>query len=301
MTTAFPRARRVRARPARTRWVGLLFVLPALLVYGAFTITPAVQSVFYSFYEWDGINDRKWVGFDNYHDVATDPLLRSSITNALTLIVFYSVIPILAGLALTVLIARRTSRAMVAYRLVFFVPYVMPLVATGLIWRWMYARNGLVNQILSSIGLVRFATAWLGDLDLALPAIGVIGAWTLSGFCMMLFLAGAQKIDPSLYEASMLDGAGVLWQFKAVTLPALRGEISVALVVTTIAALASFDVVFVTTKGGPANSTVVPGLLVYRQAFNEQKIGSAAALAVVLAVFVVTVVGIFRRISREAR
>jgi len=301
MTTAFPRARRVRARPARTRWVGLLFVLPALLVYGAFTITPAVQSVFYSFYEWDGINDRNWVGFDNYHDVATDPLLRSSITNALTLIVFYSVIPILAGLALTVLIARRTSRAMVAYRLVFFVPYVMPLVATGLIWRWMYARNGLVNQILSSIGLVRFATAWLGDLDLALPAIGVIGAWTLSGFCMMLFLAGAQKIDPSLYEASMLDGAGVLWQFKAVTLPALRGEISVALVVTTIAALASFDVVFVTTKGGPANSTVVPGLLVYRQAFNEQKIGSAAALAVVLAVFVVTVVGIFRRISREAR
>lgn len=291
MTAAPPSTRR--------RWAGLGFVGPALVLYGALVLFPLGKSVFYSLYEWDGIGERTWVGFDNYRNAFSTPLLRSSILNAFKLIVFYSVIPVALGLLLTAVIARRAGRGMAAYRLVFFIPYVLPMVATGIIWRWMYNDRGVVNQALQLVGLDRFTRAWLGDVDFALIAVGLIGSWTLSGFCMMLFLAGAQRIDDSLYDAARLDGAGAYWQFRAVTLPGLRREISVALVVTTIAALAAFDVVYVTTNGAPVNKTVVPGLLVFRLAFNEQKVGQAAALAIVLTALVAIVVAGVRRLSKE--
>ncbi len=149
------------------------------------------------------------------------------------------------------------------------------------------------------VGLGSFGRAWLGDYQLALTALGLIGTWSMSGLCMMLFLAGAQKIDPSLYEAAKLDGADAFRQFLHVTLPGVRKEITVAGVITTIAALASFDLVFVTTNGGPAGQTNVPGLLVYRLAFNEGDIGGASALAVVLTVIVMAVVGGIRYFTRD--
>jgi raffinose/stachyose/melibiose transport system permease protein len=294
-------ARQASSRRPRARWSvsALGFVLPALAVYAAFTLFPLAKSVFYSLYEWDGLGPRTWVGLDNYVTAFSTPLLRSSILNALKLIVFFSILPVALGLLLAAVIARHTGRKMALYRLVFFVPYVLPLVATGIIWRWMYNPRGIVNQALGLIGFDRFTRAWLGEVDFALIAVGLIGSWTLSGFCMMLFLAGAQRIDLSLYDAARIDGAGAYWQFRAVTLPGLRREISVALVVTTIAALASFDLVYVTTDGGPVNSTVVPSLLVYRLAFTEQKIGQAAALSMILTALVVVTMATVRRLSRE--
>jgi raffinose/stachyose/melibiose transport system permease protein len=143
--------------------------------------------------------------------------------------------------------------------------------------------------------------AWLGDYNLALIALGLIGTWVMSGLCMMLFLSGAQKIDTALYEAATLDGAGPFRTFRHVTLPGVREEVTIAGVITTIAALASFDLVFVTTNGGPAGQTNVPGLLVYRLAFNESRIGDASALAVVLTVLVVAIVTTIRRVARVGR
>lgn len=176
---------------------------------------------------------------------------------------------------------------------------MLPLVAVGITWRWLYSDAGVVNQFLDLVGLGAITRAWLGDYQLALVALGLIGTWVMSGLCMMLFLTGAQKIDPSLYEAAKLDGAGSFRQFRHVTLPGVRREITVAGVITTIAALASFDLVFVTTNGGPAGQTNVPGLLVYRLAFNEGDIGGASALAVVLTVIVVAVVSAVRYFTRD--
>ena len=302
-TTTRPPAQRVRTTGRgshlRARWVGLTFVLPALVVYGLFVVLPLGRSVVLSFYAWDGIGEQTWVGLDNYLSVLSTPLLRSSLVNALTLIIFFAVIPVTAGLILAAVIAGQSGRHMSAYRLVFFVPYVLPMVATGIIWRWIYQQNGAINQALGLVGLEGFGRAWLGDLDFALIAVGLIGSWVLSGFCMMLFIAGTQRIDTALYEAAMLDGAGPYWRFRGVTLPGLRREISIALVVTTIAALASFDLIFVTTNGGPANTTVVPSLLVYRLAFTEQQVGQAAALAIILTAFVLVIAWMVRRLSRE--
>lgn len=288
-------ARDLGGRRAR----GWLYVLPALAVYLGFAIWPALNTLRLSFLDWDGILPSTWAGLDNYRKIFQDPALYEAILHSLVLIVFFSVIPIVIGLLMTALLMGKVRRGMTFFRIVFFLPQVLPLVAVGITWRWLYSESGVVNQLLDVVGLGSVTRAWLGDYQLALVALGLIGTWTMSGLCMMLFLAGAQKIDPSLFEAATLDGAGSFQQFRHVTLPGVRKEITIAGVITTIAALASFDLVFVTTNGGPAGQTNVPALLVYRLAFNEGDIGGASALAVVLTVLVVAVVSTIRYVTRD--
>lgn len=291
------RTRRPSGRGRRAR--GWLYVLPALGVYLGFAIWPALNTLRLSLLKWDGVLPATFVGLDNYVEIFKDPALYEAVLHGLLLIVFFSVVPIAVGLLMTALLMGKVRRGMTFFRVVFFLPQVLPLVAVGVTWRWMYSDSGIVNQSLSLVGLDRLTRAWLGDYHLALPALGLIGTWTMSGLCMMLLLAGAQKIDPSFYEAAALDGAGPFQQFRHITLPGLRKEITIAGVITTIAALASFDIVFVTTNGGPAGQTDVPALLVYRLAFKEGDIGGASALAVVLTVVVVAIVSTIRYVTRD--
>lgn len=275
------------------------FILPAAVVYVAFAIWPTITTAGLSFFTWDGVLPATWNGIDNYLRIFRTPTLLGAIGHSLILIVFFSAIPVAVGLFLTAMLTGRVRRGITLFRVIFFLPQVLPLVAVGITWRWLYSEDGIVNQGLSAIGLDGITRAWLGDYSFALIALGLIGTWTMSGLCMMLFLSGAQKIDPALYEAAVLDGAGAFRQFTAVTVPGLRNEITIAAVITTIAALASFDLVFVTTNGGPANQTTVPGLLVYRLAFNEGNIGGASALAVLLSVIVIGAVTLIRAVAKE--
>jgi raffinose/stachyose/melibiose transport system permease protein len=183
-----------------------------------------------------------------------------------------------------------TSRLAVTARTVLFLPQVIPLVAAGIMWSWLLSSTGLVNQFLSAAGLGGVTRGWLGDFSTALPAVGLIGAWVLLGLCTLLLLAGMTKIDPTLFEAARLDGAGPVREFFAITLPSLRQEIAVCVTVTVIAALSSFDIVYISTQGGPGNTTTVPGLQVYYLAFAERRIGTACALAIALMVLVLAVV-----------
>lgn len=291
---------RARRAPGRgRRWRGWLYVLPALGVYLGFAIWPALNTLRLSFFEWDGVLAPTWAGFDNYTRIFQDEALYEAILHSLVLIVFFSFVPVVVGLLMTALLLGKVRKGMTFFRIVFFLPQVLPLVAVGVTWRWLYSESGGVNQFLDLVGLGSLTRPWLGDYDLALIALGLIGTWTMSGLCMMLFLSGAQKIDTALYEAAVLDGAGPFQQFRHVTLPGLRQEITIAGVITTIAALASFDLVFVTTNGGPVGQTNVPALLVYRLAFNEGDIGGASALAVVLTVLVVAVVSAIRYLARD--
>ncbi|SDT57342.1 carbohydrate ABC transporter permease [Jiangella sp. DSM 45060] len=307
MSTALTDERRdvARRRPSapRTRRRGrhraYLYVLPAAAVYAAFSLWPGLNTVYYSLHRWDGLNPAEWTGFDNYAEVFTDPDLFGSILHSLVLVLFFAAAPIIVGLLLTGLLMGRGTRGMTAFRVIYFLPQVVPLVAVGVTWRWIYAEDGVVNQALRAAGLDALASPWLARHTTALIAIGLIGTWCMTGLCMMLFVSGAQKIDASLYEAAAMDGAGAFRRFTSVTLPGLRGEISVAAVITTIAALASFDLIYVTTGGGPENATTVPGLLVYRLAFSYGEVGGAAALAVVLTVLILAFVTAIRRLTRE--
>ncbi len=294
--------RATRARVARRQvLVGWLFVLPALVMYAIFVLQPLALTIDYSFYKWNGVGAAKWVGLSNYATVLSDPDLLETIFNAFRLVVFFSIIPVSLGLVVAAVIHRiATGRLGATARTVLFLPQVIPLVAAGIIWGWLLALPGLINQLLSAVGLGGAATAWLGDFDTALPAVGVIGIWVLLGFCTVLLSTGMTKIDAALYESARLDGAGWFSELRAITIPSLRNEIGVCLTVTVIAALAAFDIVYVATGGGPGHATAVPGIEIYILAFVERQMGLASALAVVLTLLVLIVILPIQRLSRDS-
>ena len=279
---------------------GWLFAAPAIVVYGVFVLRPLLLTFQYSLYQWDGIGPSTWVGLSNYTNLFNDPTLFGSILNALKLILFFSVVPVVLGLLIAATIRRiATSRLATVARTVVFLPQVIPLVAAGIIWSWLLSSTGAINQTLSALGLGGITRAWLGDFTYALPAVGVIGAWVLLGLCTLLLLAGMSKLDPSLFEAARLDGAGPIREFVSITLPSLRQEIGVCVTVTVIAALASFDIIYISTQGGPGTATMVPGYEIYYLAFFQREVGQASALAVALMVLVLAFVLPIQWLTRE--
>jgi raffinose/stachyose/melibiose transport system permease protein len=287
-------------RRKRRSWSGWLFALPALLMYGVFVLRPTLTTIQYSFYDWDGITPATPVGIDNYRRVLTDPELVSAIWHAFFLIIFFTLIPVAGGLLIAALLQEIKIRGLAtAARTALFLPQIIPGAAAAIAWVWMLSSNGAVNQALDTVGLDNVSRAWLGDFTWALPSVGIIGTWLGLGFCTILLISGIGKIDTAVYEAARLDGAGFFQTFRAVTLPGLRAEIGVCVTVTVIAALASFDIVLMSTQGGPGNATMVPGVMIYQLGFTESRIGLASALGVVLTVLILTVILPLQRIFRE--
>jgi raffinose/stachyose/melibiose transport system permease protein len=283
----------------RQTLIGWMFVLPAVVFYALFVLQPLVLTVQYSLYRWDGFGPATWVGLSNYAAVLSEPKLVETLFNAFRLVLFFSLTPVALGLVTASVIYRvATGRLGTVSRTVLFLPQVIPLVAAGIIWGRLLSLTGLINQGLATVGLGDAGRAWLGDFDTALPAVGLIGIWVLLGFCTVLLLTGMTKIDAALYESARLDGAGWFQEFRAITVPSLRYEIGVCITVTVIAALAAFDIVYVSTGGGPGNATAVPGIQIYVLAFLERQVGLASALAVVLMVLVLIVILPIQRISR---
>lgn len=292
---ALPRAARLE------NIIGWLFVLPALVMYALFVLLPLLMSIQYSFFRWNGIGPMTWVGFANYVRVLEDPDLLGTIFNSLRLVIFFSFIPVTLGLVVASIMNRIASGRLGSIsRTVLFLPQVIPLVAAGIIWGWLLALPGLINEILRIIGLGSLARAWLGDFDAALPAVGLIGVWVLLGFCTVLLWTGMTKLDTALFESARIDGASWFTEFTRITVPLLRNEIAVCLTVTVIAALAAFDIVYVSTAGGPGNATAVPGIQIYILAFTEQRIGPASALAVILMLLVLVIILPIQRLNRGA-
>ncbi|MBO0867270.1 MAG: sugar ABC transporter permease [Micromonosporaceae bacterium] len=283
----------------RYRWVGLAFVAPGLLLYGFVVLFSLFRSVSYSFYKWDGITKATWVGVQNYTTFFTDPVLLGSLGHVLVLVVFFAVLPILLGLMSAAMLGRRQRPGAGFFRWVLFLPQVITSVVIAIIWKRIYSPNGPINASLRAAGLDRLVHNWLGDFNLALPALGVIGTWAGFGFCMVLFTAGVAAIPNELYEAAEMDGAGAFRRFLAVTLPGLRAQLSVALVLTVTAALRTFDLVWITTHGGPGTSTMTPAALLYKAAFQNPQVGLASAIGVIVAVLCLAVALLITRVSER--
>jgi raffinose/stachyose/melibiose transport system permease protein len=290
-------APRVRRRaPGEPRGVAYLYLAPAMLFYALFAFAPLVYTGWLSFFEWDGVTVGTWIGLDNYDRVLTDPAIRQSFVHALELIVFFALLPCALGLALASIVAHGRVRGVGFFRAVLFLPQTVASVVVAIAFVWVYGPQGPLNEALRAVGLDSITRSWLGDFQFALPALGLVGTWVMFGLCMVLFLAGIQKIPLSLYEAARVDGAGPVREFFAVTLPGLRSELAVALTLTTIMALRSFDLVYVATNGGPGSSTTVPGVLVYRNAFSNGEVGLAAAVAVVLTLIIFAVAFVITKV-----
>ncbi|MEZ0165844.1 carbohydrate ABC transporter permease [Kineococcus sp. LSe6-4] len=288
-TGARPVPAAVPSRPRR-QWKAFLYLAPALVVLTAFILVPLAQGAWYSLYDWNGLTAGSWVGAQNYVDIVTDRDLRAAFGHALVLILFFAVLPVTVALFLTAVMSRAPRlRGLGFFRVVLFLPQVIASVVVATSWLAIYAPDGLLNQLLRAVGLDLVTRAWLGDFSTALPAVGFVGTWVGTGLCLVLFLSGVGQIDPELFEAARLDGAGLLREFFSITLPQLRGQITVALTLTVVAALKSFDLVYVTTRGGPGDSTTVPSYLAYERAFQTNQVGSACAIGLSLAVVIVLV------------
>jgi raffinose/stachyose/melibiose transport system permease protein len=271
--------------PGEPRRVAYLYLLPALGIFAVFVLYPLGHAAWLSLFSWDGITAGHWVGLANYKSVVTNSELRAAFGHAVVLIGFYAVLPIAIGLLLAAAMSRTRVRGLTAFRTILFLPQVIALVVVAVMWRMIYQPTG-----------------WLGDFNLALPAVGLVGTWVEYGLAMVLLAAGVQKIPQSLYDAARVDGAGPVREFFAVTLPGLRGELAVALTLTTIAALRNFDLVYITTDGGPGTSTSVPAYEVYNRAFRAGDVGTAAAIGVCVAALIfVLAFAINRFAEREAR
>lgn len=277
-----------RRWPGESRFHGWLYLFPGLLIYLVFVFYPIIETFRTSFYKWDGFSrERVFVAFQNYISLVTDAQFLKALLNNLVFIIFYSIIPILLGLLLASLLGRKPLPGMTFFRTGLFLPQILSMVVVGVTWRWIFNPNfGLLNVGLRAIGLGAFTRAWLGDFQLALPSVGAVGTWVQYGFCMVLFLAGMQRIPNDQYEAAELDGANEFRQLLHITLPSLRAELGVALITTIIAALRVFDLVYVTTRGGPGDSTLVTGFLVYRSAFQQNQLGYASTVATVMTLLI---------------
>jgi raffinose/stachyose/melibiose transport system permease protein len=284
--------------PGEPRLVGYLYLLPAFAVFFCFVLLPLTHAAYLSLWNWDGLTVATWAGFSNYADVFRDEELRSAFMHALVLLIFYAVLPVAIGLMLAGVMARARVRGLALFRTILFLPQVVAMVVVGVMWKMIYdPENGSLNRFLGWFGIE--GKSWLGDFSLALPSIGLIGTWVYYGLAMVLLTAGVQKIPSSLYDAARVDGAGAFREFLAVTLPALRGEIAVALTLTTIYALRNFDLVYITTRGGPGDSTTVPAFQVFTRAFETGQVGSAAAVGITLtAIIFVISLGINRFAER---
>jgi raffinose/stachyose/melibiose transport system permease protein len=287
----------VRGRaPGEPRRIAYLYLAPAFAFYLLFAFGPLLYTTWLSFFRWDGLTVGTWIGFDNYTKVLGDPDIRASFVHSFELIFFFAILPVVLGLALASVIAHGRVRGVTFFRAVLFLPQTVASVVVAIAWVWIYAPSGPINEGLRAIGLGGLARGWLGDFTFALPALGLVGTWVTFGLCLVLFLAGIQKIPTSLYEAARVDGAGRWREFLTVTLPGLRGELAVTLTLTTIIALRSFDLIYVSTSGGPGNSTTVPSVLVYQNAFANGRVGLAASVAVVLTVLIFVVAFAITRI-----
>ena len=269
--------------PGEPRRVAYLYLLPAFVLFAVFVLAPLVHAAWLSLFSWDGVTPGTWVGLHNYGSVVSDADLRRAFEHSAVLLIFYAGLPLVIGLLLAGATSRARIRGLTAFRTILFLPQVIALVVVAVTWRLIYQPTG-----------------WLGDFNLALPAVGLVGTWVAYGLTFVLFMAGVQKIPRSLYDASRVDGAGAVREFFAVTLPALRGEIAVALTLTTIAALRNFDLVYLTTAGGPGNATTVPAFEVYQRAFRGGDVGTAAAIGVCLAAVIFALTFAINRVADRA-
>jgi raffinose/stachyose/melibiose transport system permease protein len=293
--------RRRQGPPGEPRRVAYLYVLPAFVFFAGFMAWPLIHGIWLSFYEWDGLTVGTWVGLDNYNSVLTDPELREPFLHSLILLIFFSAIPIVLGLALAGLMMRARLRGMAFFRTVLFLPQVIAMVVVAIAWSHIYEPDGPLNEALRAIGLDSLTHAWLGEPSWALVSVGIVGSWVGTGLCLVLFLAGLTKVPRELYESARLDGAGPVREFLNVGLPQLRGELAVAMTLTMIAALRTFDLVYVMTpNGGPSGSTAVPSYEVYDRAFIKGEVGTAVTVALVLTALILLITIAINRLSERA-
>ncbi|MBB5575496.1 MULTISPECIES: ABC transporter permease subunit [Rhizobium] len=278
-----------------------LFLAPGVLMFLVYVIVPVFQSVWISFHDWDGLGPKTWIGLGNYVELFSDDAFYTSLENNVIWLVLY-LLAVPAGLA-AALFLNQTVAGIRLYKSLFFFPFVISQVVVGLIFTWFYAPNfGLLSALLNALTGTQIAV--LADERLVTYGIIAAGLWPQIAYCMILYLTGLNNINPEQIEAGRMDGAKGWHLFWNIVLPQLRPATFIAVVVTVIGALRSFDLVSVMTAGGPYGSSRVLSYYMYEQALSEYgfRMGYGAAIAVVLFLIMMIFIAFFLiRMLRQER
>jgi len=278
------------------------FLLPGLLLTVAVILVPILMNIGISFTRWQGIGTPHVIGFANYARLLHDTNFWSSFRHTVAIIIAMAVIPTVLGLIVASFLfdyvaKRMGARSASFFRSSLYLPQVLPIAVTGIVWGWLLASGGAVNGMLRDIGLGGLAKNWLGDPHLALLTVMAIMIWVQLGYPVVMFMAGLQRIDPALYEAADLDGAGWWQRFTRITVHLVRPEVFVVLVTTTIAALKTFAQIYVLTRGGPGNATLVPSYFAYQEFFEKADVGYGSAISTVMVIVIAVVAVTFLRLQ----
>ncbi|RMD89870.1 MAG: sugar ABC transporter permease [Alphaproteobacteria bacterium] len=304
MTTLSPST----STPSRSWWrrnqqrlAPWIFLAPGIAMFLVYVIIPIFQSMSLSLYDWDGLGEKTYIGLDNYRELFDDEAFYTSLKNNVIWLVLY-LLAIPAGLFVALFLNQNVAGIRL-YKSLFFFPFVISQVVVGLVFSWFYDPSyGLLNIILQGFGLEPIPV--LADERYATYGIIAAGLWPQTAYCMILYLTGLNAVDPEQIEAARLDGAKGWRMLWYVVLPQLRPATFIAMVVTIIGALRSFDLISIMTDGGPWGSTRVLAFYMYEQAFSEYgfRMGYGAAIAVVLfAIMMVYISAFLWKMYRDER
>ena len=274
-----------------------LFLAPSLAVFLLYRIMPLLWNGILSFQHWSPFRPSEWAGLEHYEEMLLhDDIFWRSLWNT---VVFMSSSPLAIALALGIaLLVNTPVRGRAFYRAAVFLSYPLMTVAVGIIWRWLYDEKvGLLNYVLLSLGVVSRGIPFLDSFEWAMPAVITAAIWQIIGFFMVILLAGLQSIPRELHEAAAIDGAGPRQRFRRITLPLLRPSLFLCLIIGIINSFTSFDLIYVMTRGGPNYSTELLITYIYRAAFTLTKFDYAAALTVVLFLFLLSLTWLANRAS----
>ena len=269
-------------RRAQAR-LGFAMVVPLLLLVIAFFLLPLGNAIYYAFVDFNGFDQSPpFVGLENFLELFRDPALPPALGNNVIWIVIGTAAPLVLGLALALLLWN-VRRGTTLYRLVFFLPYILPGVAVGVVWSWIYdPLRGWLNKALQLVGLGDATTGWLGNPDTALYAVLATAVWMTTGFVLVIFLAALRNVDVELVDAAKIDGASQLQRLWYVILPQIMPVFLMVTTITLIGGFSVFDIIFIMTGGGPAGATEVLGTYAYSNAFQLSRISYGTTLALVI-------------------
>ena len=279
------------ARPGRAARSGLVgygywwWTVPALVLTGTVIYLATASGAFYAFTNWTGIGPYNFVGVSNFVKVFQTPQLLGALVNTVLLAVGFVVFTNLIGLGFA-LALNRTLKTRYLLRTLIFLPVVLSPVAVSFIWKFIFAYNGPLNQILGDVGLGSLRHDWLAVPKLALGCVLVVMVWQSIGFVSVVYLAGLATVPAELEEAAAIDGAGIWRRFRRITLPLIQPSLAIATTLTLIQGLRVFDQVMALTGGGPDNATQTLATEIYQQTFTYQEFGLGAAMALLLTVFI---------------
>jgi len=271
-------------RRLQSRMTIVLFLLPALALFLIFLVYPIFQSIYYSLFNWKGFGPAvDFVGLDNFKRILTDQIFLKSVGHGLLIVVLSLSIQLPLALALALMMGR-SLRGRAFFRTIFFMPYILSEVITGIMWMILYNPNpnrGFINAILTLIPGIK-AVPWLGNTSTVLMAIFIVLTWKYFGFYMLLYLAGLQNIPPEVEEAALIDGVNNRQMITYITIPLIGSTIRTSVYLSVLGSLQVFALVWIMTKGGPVNASEVMSTYMYRFSFVRFQLGYGSAVAIVM-------------------